>query len=217
MNLSLFGDDERLREWREDLFPGAVVLRRFALAKDMALLAALDDVLAVSPFRESFTPAGQKMSVRITGCGEYGAGGEADNYVFRRVDPLTKKPWPAMPPVIREIGIAAATEAGFPAFQPNACHVNQYAPGAKLGMHQDRGEEDLVSPIVSISLGLSCVFKMGGFERSGKSLIVPLAHGDVVVWGGPSRMRFHGVLPVKADFHPLTGEYRINMTIRKVA
>lgn len=215
--IDLFGDDERLRQWREELFPGAVVLRRFALAQDRALLAALDDVVAVSPFRDSFTPGGLKMSVRITGCGEYGAGGEGNNYAFRKNDPLTKKPWPPMPPVIREIGIAAANEIGFPDFQPNACHVNQYIAGAKLSMHQDRGEKDLKAPIVSISLGLPCLFKMGGFERSNKAVDVPLEHGDVVVWGGPSRMRFHGVLPVKPGFHPLTGEYRINLTIRKVA
>lgn len=217
MLIDLFGDEERLRQWREELFPGAVVLRRFARSQDRALLAALDNVVAVSPFRDSFTPGGLKMSVRITGCGEYGAGGEGDKYAFRKDDPVTKKPWPAMPAVIREIGIAAASEAGFPDFRPDACHVNQYVAGAKLGMYQDRGEEDLMAPIVSISLGLPCLFKIGGFERSTKAVDVPLEHGDVVVWGGPSRMRFHGVLPVKTGFHPLTGKYRINLTIRKVA
>jgi alkylated DNA repair protein (DNA oxidative demethylase) len=215
MNLDLFGEEERLYRWREDLYQGAVVLRRYALTQENALLAAVDSVVAVSPWREALTPGGLKMSVLVTGCGAYGMANEGD-YGMRSVDPLTGRRWPPMPAILRELGINAAAEAGFPEFLPNMAHINRYGPGAKLGMHQDRGENDTLDPIVSVSLGLPATFKMGGFQRSDKSVNVSLLHGDVVVWGGPSRMRFHGVLPVKPGAHPFTGEARINLTIRKM-
>lgn len=216
MNFELFSDDsERLRQWREDLYPGAVVLRRFCLANDEALLAAVLGVAAVSPFRESFTPGGAKMSVYTTGCGDYGATDDG-NYRMSPVDPVTRKAWPPMPSVFYDLGVAAAKAAGFDDFEPNMTHINRYAPGAKLGMHQDRGESDTLAPIVSLSLGLPATFKLGGFDRSDPAKSIGLVHGDVVVWGGPARMRFHGVLPVKPGRHPLTGEFRYNLTIRRV-
>jgi alkylated DNA repair protein (DNA oxidative demethylase) len=215
MNLDLFSEEDRLFQWREELYPGAVVLRRYAVAQDTALLAAVDAVVAASPWREAFTPGRLKMSVLVTGCGEYGVANEGD-YGMRPIDPVTGMAWPPMPEIFRELGINAAAAAGFTGFSPNMVHINRYQPGAKLGMHQDRGENDTLEPIVSVSLGLSATFKMGGFQRADKSVNVPLAHGDVVVWGGPSRMRFHGVLPVKPSTHPLAGEQRINLTIRKV-
>jgi alkylated DNA repair protein (DNA oxidative demethylase) len=211
----LFGEEERLSQWREELYPGAVVLRRYAAAQDTALLAALESVLAISPWREAFTPGGLKMSVLVAGCGEYGVANEGD-YGMRPIDPVSGKPWPPMPEIFRELGVNAAAEAGFAGFEPNMVHINRYAPGTKLGMHQDRGENDTPEPIVSVSLGLPATFKMGGFLRSAKSINMSLEHGDVVVWGGPSRMRFHGVLPVKRGVHPLVGEKRLNLTIRKV-
>lgn len=215
MNLDLFSDEDRLHQWREDLYPGAVVLRRYAVARDKALLAAVESVVAVSPWREALTPGRLKMSVLVTGCGAYGMANEGD-YGMRPTDPLTGRRWPPMPEIFRELGINAAAEAGFTGFLPNMVHINRYEPGAKLGMHQDRGENDTLEPIVSVSLGLPATFKMGGFQRGDKSVHVPLAHGDVVVWGGPSRMRFHGVLPVKSGTHPLVGNMRINLTIRNV-
>ena len=215
MNLDLFGDEDRTYQWREDLYPGSVVLRRYAVTQDNALLAAVESVVAVSPWREAVTPGGLKMSVLVTGCGAYGMANEGD-YGMRPMDPVTGMPWPPMPDLFRQLGINAAAEAGFPGFLPNMVHINRYGPGAKLGMHQDRGENDTLDPIVSVSLGLPATFKLGGFQRSDKSVNVQLANGDVVVWGGPSRMRFHGVLPVKPGAHPLTGEARINLTIRNV-
>jgi len=215
MNLDLFGDEERLSRWREELYPEAVVLRRYALEQENELLAALRAVLAVSPWRDSYTPGGLKMSVTVTGCGEYGASNKGD-YGMHAIDPLTGKPWPAMPEVFRRLGVEAAAEAGFPDFEPNMVHVNRYAPGAKLGTHQDKGESDTKAPIVSVSLGLPAVFKMGGLEQFEPIKHVPLEHGDIVVWGGASRLRYHGVQPVKPGRHPLTGECRLNLTIRRV-
>lgn len=215
MNLDLFGEEDRLYQWREDLYPGAVVLRRYAVAQESALLSAVGSVVAVSPWREAFTPGRLKMSVLVTGCGEYGMTSEGE-YGMRAIDPVTGMAWPPMPDIFRELGVNAAAEAGFTGFLPNMVHINRYEPGAKLGMHQDRGENDTFEPIVSVSLGLQATFKMGGFQRADKSVNVPLGHGDVVVWGGPSRMRFHGVLPVKAGIHPLVGAWRINLTIRHV-
>lgn len=215
MNLNLFGEEDRLVQWREDLYPGATVLRRYAVARDNVMMAAVESIVAVSPWREAFTPGRLKMSVLVTGCGEYGIANAGD-YGMRTIDPVTGRAWPSMPEIFRELGIKAAAEAGFTDFLPNMVHINRYEPGAKLGMHQDRGENDTFAPIVSVSLGLPATFKMGGFERADKSVSVPLQHGDVVVWGGPSRMRFHGVLPVKPGTHPLVGDARINLTIRNV-
>lgn len=215
MNLDLFHEEDRLLQWREEPYAGVAVLRRYAVAQDAALLAAVASVVAVSPWREAFTPGRLKMSVLVTGCGEYGMADEGD-YAMRPIDPVTGMPWPPMPEIFRELGVSAAASAGFTGFSPNMVHINCYQPGAKLGMHQDRGENDTLEPIVSVSLGLPATFKMGGFLRADKSVNVPLVHGDVIVWGGPARMRFHGVLPVRPGKHPLVGEQRINLTIRKV-
>lgn len=216
MNFDLFSaEEERFRQWREDLYPGAVVLRRFALRDDAALFAALDSITSISPFRESFTPGGARMSVWTSGCGDYGSSDDG-NYRMSPIDPLTGGAWPPMPDIFYQLSTSAAKEAGFSDFEPNMTHINRYAPGAKLGMHQDRGESDTMAPIVSVSLGLSAVFKLGGFERSDPAKSVTLEHGDVVVWGGPARMRFHGVLPVKDSVHPLAGAFRYNLTMRRV-
>jgi DNA oxidative demethylase len=215
MNLDLFAEEDRLDQWCEELYRGAVVLRRYAVAQDTALLAAVESVVAISPWREAFTPGRLKMSVLVTGCGAYGMANEGD-YGMRTSDPVTNMAWPPMPAIFRELGVNAAAKAGFTDFSPNMVHLNRYEPGAKLGMHQDRGENDTLEPIVSVSLGLPATFKMGGFQRADKSVNVPLVHGDVVVWGGPSRMRFHGVLPVKPGVHPLVDALRINLTIRSV-
>lgn len=216
MNLDLFNDgSERLRMWREDIYPGAVVLRRFALKQDKELLDALLNVISQSPLRESFTPGGFKMSVLTSGCGDYGSSNDGD-YRMDPIDPVTKLPWPNMPEIFYELGVNAAKEAGFVGYEPNMTHINQYSPGSKLGMHQDRGESDTDSPIVSLSLGLPAVFKLGGFERSAPVKPITLEHGDVIVWGGASRMRFHGILPIKAGIHHMVGSFRYNLTVRRV-
>jgi alkylated DNA repair protein (DNA oxidative demethylase) len=117
--------------------------------------------------------------------------------------------------VFREVATAAAAAAGFGAFEPDACLISRYEPGARLSLHQDKDELDLESPIVSISLGLPAIFLFGGQRRSDRPLRVPLVHGDVVVWGGPARLRYHGVMPLADGQHPLLGASRMNLSLRR--
>ncbi|WP_024304173.1 DNA oxidative demethylase AlkB [Pseudogulbenkiania sp. MAI-1] len=214
MTFDLFDDEPRT--WREELAPGAVVLRGFALPRVDDLLAALKDVTAVAPFRQMITPGGYRMSVTMSGCGRYGWVSDHSGYRYDPLDPTSGQPWPAMPDSFRQLARDAAAEAGFPGYEPDACLINRYVPGARLSLHQDKDERDQVAPIVSVSLGLPALFLFGGLHRNDPTVRVPLAHGDVVVWGGPARMRYHGVLPLKEGSHPLLGAERINLTFRKV-
>ena len=122
-----------------------------------------------------------------------------------------------MPALFLELAGRAAAAAGFDGYRPDICLINRYVPGARLTLHQDRNEGDLVAPIVSVSLGLPAVFLWGGATRSERPLRLRLEHGDVVVWGGPSRMRFHGVAPLADGIHGQLGVRRLNLTFRKTA
>ncbi|MES3012997.1 MAG: alpha-ketoglutarate-dependent dioxygenase AlkB, partial [Pseudomonadota bacterium] len=130
------------------------------------------------------------------------------------IDPERGVPWPAMPASFMRLAAQAASSAGFEGFVPDACLINRYLPGAKLSLHQDRDERDLGAPIVSVSLGLPAIFLFGGLRRADKPQRALLRHGDVVVWGGPSRLRFHGVLPLAQGAHARLGGQRINLTFR---
>jgi alkylated DNA repair protein (DNA oxidative demethylase) len=202
---------------REPLGPGAVLLREFALPQAGALLGALQEVLGRSPFRHMTTRGGHRMSVAMTNCGEVGWVTDETGYRYDAVDPPTATRWPPMPRVFREVAAAAALAAGFGAFVPDACLISRYAPGARLSLHQDKDEIDLESPIVSISLGLPAVFLFGGHRRSDRPRRVPLTHGDVVVWGGPARLRYHGVMPLGDGDDPLLGASRVNLSLRKAS
>nr|WP_318384145.1 DNA oxidative demethylase AlkB [uncultured Enterobacter sp.] len=210
--LDLFADEP---PWQEPLAPGAVVLRRFAVSRADALLAAIAQVASQSPFRQMVTPGGYTMSVAMTNCGRLGWTTDARGYLYSPVDPKTGQPWPAMPDALAVLCHDAAVAAGYGDFVPDACLINRYAPGAKLSLHQDKDEPDLRAPIVSVSLGLPAVFQFGGLKRSDPLTRLMLEHGDVVVWGGPSRLFYHGILPLKAGEHPLTGAYRYNLTFRQ--
>jgi alkylated DNA repair protein (DNA oxidative demethylase) len=215
MTLDLFTDAESGRSEREELRPGAVVLRRFALPDADALLAAVRDVAAAAPFRNMVTPGGARMSVAMTNCGALGWVTDAAGYRYDALDPESGAPWPALPAAFQLLAREAAAEAGFAGFEPDACLVNRYEPGTRLTLHQDKDEQDFRHPIVSVSLGLPAVFQLGGPRRGDRPLRVRLSHGDVVVWGGPARRFFHGVLPLAEGFHPATGARRINLTLRK--
>ncbi|MGZ9709554.1 DNA oxidative demethylase AlkB [Glaciimonas sp. GNP009] len=217
MTLNLFDHAEQSRVWKETICPGAVVLRHFALTYETVIFAALTDVVGQAPFRHMVTPGGFQMSAAMTSCGGFGWLADRTGYRYNTTDPQTGLPWPPLPDALLRLGIEAATAAGYPGFVPDACLINRYAVGAKMSLHQDKDEPDLGAPIVSVSLGLPANFQFGGLRREDKPLRVQLTHGDVVVWGGPARLYFHGVLPIKDGVHPLTGAFRINLTFRKVS
>lgn len=200
---------------RVDLGAHAVVLRGLAHARAPELLDGIGAVAAVSPFRHMLTPGGWTMSVALTNCGQVGWVTDRRGYRYDVTDPATGRPWPEMPRAFADLAADAARMAGFGRFSPDACLVNRYVPGARLSLHQDRDERDFDQPIVSVSLGLPAIFLWGGTSRAGKVRRVPLAHGDVVVWGGPDRLTFHGVHPLADGAHPLTGSLRYNFTFRK--
>lgn len=199
---------------REDIAAGAVLLRGFALADDRALLDAIDAVVAQAPFRHMQTPGGHTMSVAMTSCGNAGWVTDRRGYRYAADDPDSGRPWPQMPAVLRDLAQRAAADAGFAGFDPDACLINRYVPGAKMALHQDKDERDFSAPIVSVSLGLPVIFQFGGMARSDKPRRYDLRHGDVFVWGGPSRLVYHGVLTLKDGDHPLLGKQRINLTFR---
>jgi alkylated DNA repair protein (DNA oxidative demethylase) len=198
-----------------ELGPGASRLEGFALAVAPRLVAELDAVVRDAPFRRMLTPGGLRMSVAMTNCGERGWVTDRRGYRYDPLDPESGRGWPRMPPSFRELATAAAHRGGFDGFVPDACLVNRYEPGARLTLHQDKNERDFGAPIVSVSLGLDAVFLWGGDSRKDPPARVPLVHGDVLVWGGPARLRFHGVLPLREGSHPLLGRSRINLTFRK--
>ncbi|HLM15677.1 MAG TPA: DNA oxidative demethylase AlkB [Reyranella sp.] len=200
---------------RQPLRDGAVLLRGRALAVDQALLDAIEGVVAQSPFRRMITPGGFQMSVAMTNCGRVGWVTDRTGYRYDPHDPETGATWPAMPDVFRTLAREAASDAGFDSFAPEACLINRYEPGTRLSLHQDKDERNYAHPVVSVSLGLPATFQFGGLKRSDRPTKVPLQHGDVVVWGGPSRLVYHGVLALKDGEHPLTGRQRFNLTFRK--
>jgi alkylated DNA repair protein (DNA oxidative demethylase) len=197
------------------LAPGAVLLGGLALPREAALLSALASVVDAAPFRHMLTPGGRAMSVAMTNCGEWGWVTDRRGYRYVSEDPQTGRSWPALPAAFRDLAVVAAERAGYPGFAPDACLVNRYAPGARMSLHQDRDERDFSAPIVSVSLGLPAVFLFGGERRADRPRRVSLAHGDVVVWGGPARLRYHGVMPPPEGLHPATGRCRINLTLRR--
>ena len=211
----LFGDTQDPVRRDQALGDGAVLLHGFTVPDDAALLNALDVILASAPWRHMTTPRGQRMSVAMTNAGRLGWLSDRRGYRYEPNDPLSGRAWPAMPPAFQRLAAAAAAQAGFPGFDPDACLINRYAAGTRLSLHQDRDERDFNQPIVSVSLGIPAVFLFGGEQRTDRPLRVPLAHGDVVVWGGPARLRYHGVLPLKPGHHATLGDCRVNLTLRR--
>jgi len=194
------------------LGPGISLLR--GLADSTRLMALIDDVAAVAPFRHLVTPGGQTMSVAMTNCGPLGWVSDRSGYRYSPQDPLTGRNWPEMPAQFRELALDAAARGGFPEFRPDACLVNRYLPGSRLTAHRDADEQNFAQPIVSVSLGLPATFAFYGLERGGPGRSVALADGDVLVWGGPSRLVYHAVRPIKPGQHPVTGGFRYNLTFR---
>jgi DNA oxidative demethylase len=199
----------------EELAAGASLLRGFALSDSAALAAAVNGIAAAAPFRHMITPGGYRMSVAMTNCGSAGWITDRRGYRYVASDPETERPWPALPPLFADLARRAGTAAGFGGFAPDSCLINRYLPGTQLSLHQDRNERDYGAPIVSVSLGLPAVFLFGGLRRSDRPRRVRVTSGDVVVWGGPARLAFHGVASLAEGDHALTGTCRINLTLRR--
>jgi alkylated DNA repair protein (DNA oxidative demethylase) len=195
--------------------PGAILLRNFAQAEQIELIAAIEAIAAAALFRQMVTPGGFTMSVALTNCGEAGWISDRTGYRYSATDPLSGKPWPSMPALFKNLATRAAAAAGYAGFTPDACLINRYLPGTRMSLHQDRQEKPLDAPVVSISLGLSATFLWGGETRNARPQRLVLHHGDAVIWGGPSRLNFHGIAPLKNGTHALLGEKRYNITFRK--
>jgi alkylated DNA repair protein (DNA oxidative demethylase) len=214
MNLNLFGDLTTRRSEPESLGPGATLLPGFAAPQSTSLLSAIERVSECAPFRIMTTPGGYRMSVAMTNCGAAGWITDPTGYRYAAIDPQSGRRWPAMPAVFADLAAEAAARAGFAGFIPDACLINRYEPGARLSLHQDKNERDFAAPIVSVSLGLPAVFLFGGTRRAERPRRVPLVHGDVIVWGGPARLRYHGVTALQDGEHAALGRRRMNLTFR---
>ncbi|WP_297369306.1 DNA oxidative demethylase AlkB [Acidocella sp.] len=193
--------------------PGLCQLPGFARAHENAVIALIGAIAAQAPFRTMLTPGGGRLSAAMTNCGQAGWVSDRRGYRYERTDPLSRQPWPAMPGLFQTLAQNAAHQAGFPGFTPDVCLINRYEPGAKMALHQDRDEADFTAPIVSVSLGLAATFLWGGPTRAAKAQKLPLFSGDVVVWGGPARLTFHGIAPLKPGPHKLGLRY--NLTFRR--
>jgi alkylated DNA repair protein (DNA oxidative demethylase) len=215
LTADLFESVPDVRPWRESIEEGAVLLRGFAMPVEHDLLAALRDIEEQAPFRHMMTPGSHQMSVAMTNCGNFGWVTDRTGYRYDANDPLSGRPWPPMPLSFRALAENAAAQAGFDGFSPDACLINRYQPGARMSLHQDKDERDFAAPIVSVSLGLPAIFLFGGLKRSDKPRRFRLEHGDIAVWGGPARFKFHGVAPLADGDHALMGRQRINLTFRK--
>jgi alkylated DNA repair protein (DNA oxidative demethylase) len=215
LTADLFESVPDVRPAQEAMAEGAVLLRGFAIPVETDLIAALRAIIEQAPFRHMMTPGGHQMSVAMTNCGRVGWVTDRTGYRYDTNDPEAGKPWPAMPPAFRELAGRAASRAGFTGFAPDACLINRYQPGARMSLHQDKDELDLAAPIVSVSLGLPAIFLFGGLKRSDKPNRFRLQHGDIAVWGGPTRLAFHGVAPLADGEHAVLGRQRINLTFRK--
>jgi DNA oxidative demethylase len=183
-------------------------------AAQRAVLAALREVMRTAPIYTPRMPnSGKPMSVQMTNCGPLGWVTDERGYRYQAAHPVTGAPWPQIPDILLDTW----RELGRYPHLPEACLVNVYGPDARMGLHQDRDEEDLAAPVVSLSLGDTCLFRVGGHKRSDPSHSFKLASGDAVVLGGAARLAFHGVdriMPGTSTLLPEGG--RINVTLRRV-
>jgi DNA oxidative demethylase len=198
----------------EKLADGVFLFRNLAAESAPSIVQMVSRITKVSPFRHMITPGGYRMSVAMTNCGRVGWITDRHGYRYAPMDPETGGPWPPIPELFRRLAETAGARAGFAGFKPDSCLVNRYEPGAKLSLHQDRNEESYEHPIVSVSIGLPARFLFGGLTRNERSRRIQLKNGDVIVWGGPSRLAFHGVDTLADGDHPLTGRCRLNLTFR---
>ena len=179
-----------------------------------SMVSALREVVLAAPLFIPLMPrTGRPFSVRMTNMGSLGWVSDRNGYRYQAMHPDTGAAWPTMPEIVLDVWRKVANYAAL----PEACLVNFYQGGAKMGLHQDKDEEDFTAPVVSISLGDTALFRFGGTERGGKTSTVKLASGDVLVMGGKSRLCFHGIDRVYSGTSTLLKEGgRINLTLRRV-
>ncbi len=196
----------------EEVYPSVFLMAGFA--DSQLLLSRIKQIIKSAPFRKMQTPAGHYTNVEMTSCGDFGWISDATGYRYSPRDPLSGAPWPNMPRAFSSLAQSAAETCGFPRFHSNACLINHYRVGDKLGSHQDKDEGDFNSPIVSISIGLPAIFQIFGNKRSGIEKQLTLYDGDVMVWGKESRLIYHGVRPIKAAPNQPALTDRYNITFR---
>jgi len=199
-----------------EIAPGVVLFRGAVESAAEALLSEIEQIVAVSSLRRVMTPMGKPMSVEMTNCGSAGWVSDRMGYRYESIDPITNQPWPIMPALFADTATEFASLAGYREFVPDVCLINRYSPGSKMGLHQDRDETDFSQPIVSVSLGLPIIFKIGGQRRTDPTVSTKLQHGDVVVFGGPARLAFHGVGTLRRGVHPSGDNCRWNLTLRAI-
>ncbi len=203
---------EKIIEIKKDV----ILLKQFSLQYDQRIMHEILNLSSSAAFRHMKMPTGHSLSVATTSSGKAGWVTDHLGYRYQTTDPITNKPWPPMPKIFKYLARLAADTAGFQDFNPESCLINRYSPGAKLSLHQDKNENALGAPVVSMSLGLPATFLFGGLTRTCPKMKIPLSHGDVIVWGGSARLSYHGILPIKDGNHPLCGSYRYNLTFREI-
>ena len=188
-------------------------------ADSQLLFTEIQSLIKQAPLRHMGTRRGFTMSVAMTNCGDLGWVSDRSGYRYSPIDPDSGQPWPEMPSALKGLAHDAAQLAGFDRFSPDACLINRYVPGAQMGAHQDRNEQDRTQPIVSVSLGIPARFfvVVDNPMAGQKSIPIDLSDGDVIVFGGAARMCSHGVRKLKAGHDPLWGESRWNLTFRRAA
>ena len=179
-----------------------------------ALVATLREALAKAPLYTPVMPkSGRPFTVRMSNLGPLGWVSNREGYRYQPTHPETGEPWPAIPPMVMDVWHQVSDYG----HEPQACLVNYYREGARLGLHRDEDEEDFAAPVVSISLGDTAIFRIGGTERQGKTETLKLASGDVLVMGGASRLRYHGIDRVLSGTSTLLKDGgRLNLTLRRV-
>lgn len=199
---------------RSEAGPG-LILRPGYLdrAAQQALLTAIREVIRAAPLYTPYVPSGKPMSVRMTNCGEFGWMTDASGYRYEPTHPETGRPWPPIP----ELLLQAWNDLARYPHPPQACLINYYGADARMGLHQDRDEQDFAAPVVSLSLGDTGLFRIGGSKRSGPTQSVRLASGDAVVLGGAARLAYHGIDRILPGTSTLLAEGgRLNLTLRRV-
>lgn len=211
--LSLFANSNALPPLPEGVIyrPGVI-----SPALQVKLLAAVEAVAREAPFRHPRTRGGGMTSAAMTNAGDAGWWSDESGYRYLTRQPGSEKPWPVMPEIFRNALAVVAEESPWPHFQPDACLINFYAPGAKMGLHQDLDEKDFTQPIVTVCLGDDADFLIGGLARAGKTTALTVSSGDALIMGPPGRMLFHGIRKIYAGTSPLSGlKGRISLTFRK--